>query len=75
MGKEIKHKFLIARRYGPISRIETVYRMMLEKLFKPDVYAGNLESIPYEITKECRSAMLELERDRAWAQIETRRVC
>ncbi len=69
-GKEIRNKFLIIRRYGPISKIETLYRMTLKKLLKPDAYLGNLDSIPYEITQEGRSAMLELECRRAQAQYE-----
>ena len=70
MGKKIEDKFLIVRRHGRISRIKTIYQMTLNKFLKPEAYLGDLASISYETTKEYKSAMLELERARARAQLE-----
>jgi hypothetical protein len=70
MGKKIEDKFLITGRNGPISRIKAIYQMTLNRFLKPGNYLGNLESISYEITKEHKAVMLELERARARAQLE-----
>ena len=75
MEIKMKDKLLILKRFGIITKIETMYQTMLKIFYiKRSTDLGNLGSIPYESTHKCRSERFEYELRQAQAISEIQRM-
>jgi len=74
MEIKTKDKLLLKGRFGAIKKIEAMYQMISKKLYVKGSDLSDLESIPCEITQQCRSDALEFERRQAQAMADAQRM-
>ena len=71
MEIKIKDKLLLNGRFGTIKKIDTIYQTIINKFkvkHSADLHAS--ETIPYEITPQCKSDALEFERKQVQAMAD-----
>jgi len=74
MEIKTKDKLLLKGRFGAIKKIEAMYQMISKKLYIKGSDLSDLESIPCEITQQCRSDALAFERRQAQAMADAQRM-